>query len=227
MDNSCQHKPIPLILGGFIGLIAIFSIWTWLNSPLIVTVTGQGEMTMNVLNTTLTFSILGDGSDANGAIGSVKAKATNLRKILQDIGISESDIYESQISVVPSSTIVVGAQGFRSSMSMGAKNIPVNKVYSLISTLYANGASVVNQPEIASDNQQQLSKIAFDAAIKDAENQAADIAKTNHKWFRKAISITQSSQPTSSVTNKSDTSEASKDGSGKIISLVSVSYKMW
>ena len=227
MDNSCPHKPVPVIIGGFIGLIAIFCIWTWLSSPLVVTVAGTGEVTMNVLNTTVTFTVLGDGSDATGAIGNLKAKTANLRKILQDTGISESNIYESQISVIPASSIVVGAQGFRSSITMGAKNISTSKLDSLIPTLYSNGASLVNQPEISSENQAQLEKSALDVAMKDAEKQAADILKANHKFIKKAVAINQATSPTTSVSNKSDTSEIGKSGVGKIVSVVSISYKMW
>lgn len=217
----------------YIGLaILALGVYVWISSPMIVTVTGSGEASVPATNATVSFTISSSDNSIAAAVASVSAKADSMRNYLKSKGIAEGDIAESQVTAVPAALVTTGAQGYQATISMAAKTIHVSEVDGLVSDLYSNGALVVSQPVLSVENQDALSQQAFDAALKDAKSQAGAIGNKNWRFIRKIVSISQVSSPTTSTsTTKADitntNAQATSNGVFKIVSAVSVSYKMW
>lgn len=217
-------------------LIAVFAVvvWVWVTSPMIVTVTGSGEVSVPATNATVSFTLSGSDPSAQNAIGAVSAKALTVRNFLKTQGIVETDIAESQVTVVPAGLVSAGATGYQATISMATKTVHVSTISALVSSIYAQGALVVAQPVLSVENQDKLDQQAFDSAMNDAKSQASKIGLSNWKFFRKIVSISQVSSPTTSTsTTKADTlmgansQVAATNGVFKIVKAVSVSYKMW
>lgn len=212
--------------GIIIFLAVIFGVFiiTWINSPLVVTVTGTGELSVPATSATVSFTVSANDSSPQGAMDQVKTKTSNLRQVLRTTGIDEKEIMESQITVVPAAAYVAGATGYQASITMGAKSLNVAGVDSLVSQLYSNGAIVVAQPVLSADKQSELEAQAMNEAMADAKKQANDLAKKNLKLIKKIVLITQaSSASTATVTSKTE----SLGNEFKIAKAVQVSYKMW
>ncbi len=222
------------ILTYAIAAVVLLIIWTYVSSPLVVTVTGSGEVSVPATNATVSFTLSATDSSIGAAVASVQSKAVLMRTFLQTSGVAEGDIAESQVTAVPSALITAGAGGFQATISMAAKTTHVSNVGNLVSDLYTNGALVVAQPILSVENQDKLDQEALDSAMKDAKSQAEKIGMSNWKFIRKIVSISQASSPsTSTSTTRADTlttannSTAATNGVFKIVKAVSVSYKMW
>lgn len=218
------------------GLMAVVAllVYSWVMSPLIVTVTGTGELTAKAETAALTFTLTKNADNPQNALASVKDTATKIKESLKTAGITENDIYESQTTVVPASAVAAGATGFQATISMGVKTKEVNNLDSLTSQLYGQGAFVVSQPVLSVGNIDALEKEAYNMAIKDAKKKAGSLALSNWKLLRKIVLIEQSTTGASStVTTKAGTVDqvekklSPNDGLIKISKVVSVSYKMW
>lgn len=211
-----------------LGLLAAFvfavCFIAWINSPLIVTVTGSGELLAPAAAATVSFTASANDVSIQGAMDQVKTKAKNLRQVLRSTGIDEKEIMESQVTAVPAAAYAAGASGYQASVSMGAKTLNVVGVSDLVSLLYSGGAAVVAQPVLSADKQVELEAKAMDEAMNDAKKQARDLAKKNFKLIKKMVLIAQaSSGSTATVTSKTE----SLGSQFKIVKAVQVSYKMW
>lgn len=231
VQSTWGLKKILLI---FVSVFVLILLWTCINSPMIVTVTGTGEVSVPATNATVSFTLSTDDTNSQTAISNVNAKALAVRTFLIGKGVAEGDIAESQVVSVPAALITAGATGYRATISMAAKTTHVSDVSSLVANLYANGALVVSQPVLSVENQDKLEQDAFDAALKDAKSQASMVGRKNWKFIRKIVAVSQaSSGTTSTATTKADTltsandSVAAQNGVFKIVKAVSVSYKMW
>lgn len=214
-------------------LASIFA-YSWITSPMIVTVLGSGEVSSKAETATITFSITSSGDNPQSAITSLKSTSEKIKQTLSTSGIPESDIFESQVQVLPASAVVSGATGFQASTSMGIKTDKLNSLDGMINNLYALGAVVVSQPVLTVGDIESLEKEAYNLAIKDAKKKANAVAFSNWKLIKKIVLIEQSqSEASSTVTSKADTvSQVEKnispdDGLIKIKKVVSVSYKLW
>lgn len=215
-------------------LLFVIFIYQWASSPMVITVVGSGEVSATAENVTVTFSIGGKGDTASSALSDLNSRKEKIREALKNLSVLESDIYEQQATVYPSSLAVSGASGFTASASMGFKTVLVNNVDSLTSTLYTLGASVVSQPILSIKDKDTLDQKAYDLALKDAKSKANRIGNRNLKFLKKIILVQESQQnPTSTVTSKPDTvtqidyNIAAETGVIKVQKLLSVSYKMW
>ncbi len=235
MDPAqCCSWGFKKVLLAFGVLILVILLWTWVSSPMVVTVTGTGEVSVPATSATVSFSISSQDTSAQGAIAGVKGKVDAVKQMLKASGISEEDIVESQLTVVPASLITQGASGFQAQVVMSAKTIHVTAISDLISNLYNQGVAVVSQPVLAVEKVDELEAKAMDQALKDARSKASKIALKNWKLVKKMIALTQqSSASTATATSKADTlteannQQAAQNGVFKIVKAVSVSYKMW
>jgi len=221
-------------LGYTLAVLALIFAYSWITSPMIVTVTGVGEVTSPAETATLTFTISANGESPQAATTSAKSMVTNIKQKLSTSGIPESDIFESQTSVLPASAVVSGATGFQATISMGVRTEQISNLDQITNNLYSMGAVVVTQPVLSVGDVSSLEKQAYNLAVKDAKKKAGGIALSNWKLLRKIVLIEQSAtQPTSTVTTKADTASqiekniSPDDGLIKISKVVSVSYKMW
>ncbi|MEK9208622.1 MAG: SIMPL domain-containing protein [Patescibacteria group bacterium] len=222
-----------ILLGSGLVLLVVV-VWTYISSPLVITVTGSGEVSVPATNATLSFTLSANDNSIATAVSSVQNKADTMRSFLRTKGVAEGDIAQSQVTAVPASLVVAGASGFQATVSMAAKTVNVSSVSGLVADLYTNGALVVAQPVLSVENQNKLNQEALDSAMKDARSQASKIGNSNWKFIRKIVSISQASSPsTSTSTTKADVvtsganTTAATNGVFKIVKAVSVSYKMW
>lgn len=211
-------------VGGFL--------YTWVSQPLVVTVTGLGEVEAPASSVALSFALSAEDATPNGASTTAKTNAQGLRNLLEGKGVPQANIVESQVTITPLQALNPNLSGYQASLSMGAKLSNVSEVGGLISELYSNGASLVSQPIITADDQDALSQQAFDAALKDAKDQANKIGTKNWKFIRKIAAIGQAQDVSSAATTKSSDS-GSKFDTGvvsdkfKVSRIVSVTYRMW
>lgn len=217
-----------------VSLVLLIFVYQWASSPMIVTVTGAGEVFAPAESATLTFTLSSSGDNPQTAVNTVKSISSKIKESLKPRGIPESDIYESQVAVYPASVVIPGASDFRATVNMGVKTTHINNLDELTLSLYAQGATLVTQSVLAAGNTQNLEKEASAKAIVDAKKQAANIALGNWKLIRKIVAIQQTTSPrTSTITSKADTATqieqnySPETGVIKISKVVSVSYKMW
>lgn len=217
------------LLAIFLGLVLIY-----VTSPMLVTVSGVGEVSVPATNATVTFTLAANDANPQGAISNVNARALAMRSYLAGKGIAETDIAESQVTTSPLALAVAGATGFQSVITMAAKTTSVSDISTLVAGLYANGAAIVSQPILTVENQEDLEDQALELALADAKEEAKVVGLMHWKFFRKVIAVSQASSGSSSTaTTKADTTTAASDavaaqnGVFKIVKAVSVGYKMW
>ncbi len=229
--TNWDRRKILMVVGS---AIAVVVFWVWVSNPLLVTVTGTGEVSVPATNATISLTLSSNDSSIQTAVASAQSKADTMRQYLISKGVAEGDIAQSQVTAVPASLVTAGAAGFQARISMAAKTTHVSEVSSLVADLYTNGALFVAQPVLSVENQDKLDQEAVDKAMKDARSQAFKMGLKNWKIIKKTISISQVSSPTTSTsTTKADSvtenanGVAALNGVFKIVKAVAVSYKMW
>lgn len=221
------------LLYALIAVVAIFS-YEWISSPMVITVTGVGSVSAPAESGSLTFSLSANADSPENSLNSIKNNVIKVKSSLGQLGIPESDIFESQASVVPASTVLPGATGFQSTVSMGLKTKKVTIMDRIIATLYSNGATVVSQPVLTVQQKDKMERDSFNLAFKDAKSKAWALQLSNFKIIKKVVLVQESqNQSASTVTTKADTTSqvtgnvSPNDGLIKVNKVVSVSYKMW
>lgn len=209
----------------FVFGLTLLILWSWLNNPMVVTVTGVGSVSVPATNATISFSLSASDGSSQGAVIAVQTKADYMRNYLKTKGVAAGDIAQTQVTVVPSSLVTQGATGYQATISMAAKTTHVTDISTLVTSLYSNGAQVVSQPVLSVENQDKLSQDAFDSAMKDAKSQAGKIALSNWRFIKRIVGISLVTSPTTSNSTTQDS--ASSNGVFKIAKAVSVTYKMW
>ena len=235
-SNCCcpmnfSFKKVLVMLGV---VLAVLVLWQLVSSPMVVTVTGVGKVSVPATNAQVSVTISLNSDTAQSAMAAVKAKADSIKAILIGSGVAESDISESQITSYPASLAAAGATGYQAAMQIVAKTTHVSTVGDLVASLYSAGASLVAQPVLSVENQSALEVKASDAAIADAKKQISRIALKNLKLIRKTIALYETTgSTTSTTTSKADTVTgtqsqlAAQNGVFEITKTVSISYKLW
>ncbi|HET7099020.1 MAG TPA: SIMPL domain-containing protein [Patescibacteria group bacterium] len=233
LESQMNVGPKKLLLV-FASIAAVMIFWVWVNNPMLVTVTGTGEVSVPATNATLSFTLSASDNSISSAVSSVQGKADTMRAYLISKGVAEGDIAQSQVTAIPAGLVTAGASGFQARISMAAKTTHVSSVGGLVADLYTNGALVVSQPVLSVENQDKLDQEALDKALKDASSQAFAMGLKKWKIIKKVVSISQVSSPTTSTsTTKADSvtenanTVAALNGVFKIVKAVSVSYKLW
>lgn len=218
----------------FLFFVILLSVYQWISNPLVITVVGNSSVTAQAESAVVTFTLTNNADNPDSALANLKTNITKLKDNLKSMSVQESNLYESQASVVPASTISASATGFQATATMGVKTEKVSDISSIVSMLYSSGAVVVSQPVLTAKDAEKEDKLAYDQALKDAKSKANKIAISNWKLIKKIVLIQESQQQsTSTVTTKADvatqvTDNISPDqGFIKINKAVSVSYKLW
>jgi len=76
--SSGLKKKLLIVLG--IVLLMVF--WTYLSSPMLVSVTGTGNVSVTASNATIDFSVTSSDPAVQGAISGVQAKADAIKQLL-------------------------------------------------------------------------------------------------------------------------------------------------
>jgi uncharacterized protein YggE len=215
-------------------LIFVLFLWQWVSSPLIVAVSGVGEVSVPATSATVTATLSVNAGSVQDAVVSINAKAGDLKTILLSNGVSEEDISISQITTYPASLISTTGTGYQSSLQISAKTTDVPGISGLVADLYSMGATIVSQPVLNVENQKDLEAKATEEALNDAKSQIAVLAKRNAKLFRKMVVLNeQTTSTTSDSSSKADEKTiaeselAAENGVFKIGKVVTVQYKLW
>ncbi|MBU0998572.1 SIMPL domain-containing protein, partial [Patescibacteria group bacterium] len=161
-NDRCGLKfSIKNILVATAAFIVLIVIWTWISSPMLISVTGMGEVSVAPTNATLSFTLSSNDTNSATAIAAVNSKVDFLKQLIKNTGVPEEDIVETQVNVVPAASIALGSTGYQASISMAVKTSHVNSVSTLISTLYDNGAVFVSQPTLGVEDSKALEQKAF------------------------------------------------------------------
>ena len=221
-------KPFKLFAKGLLFVFLAGFVWKWITSPVITTVTGSGEVSVAADSAIVTFTLTSTNTDASLAVATVKDKVDAMGDMLKvNWGVQEADIYESQVTVLPTAT------GFQAAITVGLKSAQVPRVGELVASLYKNGAAYVSQPVLSVENIDEYEAEALQEALKDAKKDANKLSMKNLKFIKKVVSIDQSiSESTSTVSSNLDGTDESSDytiqsGIIKIQKAVAVSYMMW
>lgn len=217
-----------------LGFVLVLVVYFWLSSPLVMTVTGVGEVSVPAENAVLTFTLISTKDNPNDALSDVKSNVTRIKDSLKSFGVGDSDVYESQAVVVPASTVSAGASGFQATINVGLKINSIDNIDTLTTSLYGLGAIIVSQPQLSVQDSQVVDSQAYDLALKDAKSKANKIALKNFKLIKRVVLIQESQTPvTTTVTKQAsdvDSAELNIDkntGLIKFSKVLSVSYKMW
>ena len=217
----------------FVGVVVLMFVWFWINNPLIVTVTGSGEVSTMPDTVVVSFVVSSQNGNPQSAVSGAQAKVTLMKAILERYGLDES-LVQSQVTVLPPAlTQIEGI--YDASITVSAKVSDYSKAGELVAILYSNGADLVTQPILSADDTEQLEKEALNMAMDDANKQVNMVAMQNLKLFRKKVAVTQVTTPTtSSVTSKTapegltpEQGLPEANDTFKVAKVVSVVYKMW
>jgi len=231
METALNTFKKPLFL---LSVFLFLIFWQWLNSPMIITVTGSGEVSAPAESATVTFTVSVDDQSVSQAVSLTGDRVNSIKESLTSLGIAESNIYESEIATYPTNTLREGASGFTAVSTMGIKTNGTENIEKIIPLLYEKGATLVSQPVLSVDNTQKLEADAFNLALKDAKKRANAIALKNLKFLKKIVLVEQTqTQLTTTVTTKADVETQVEQNISpesrmiKIQKTLSVSYKMW
>ena len=147
------------IIGGVIAVVFVLVAWAWYSNPLVVTVTGVGEVSVPPENALVSFIVSSASPDVNVAVGGVDGKIGQIKSALSSFSVSEEDISQTQVNVVPPSLMGGGSVDYSATVTMAVKVSDYSMVNALVSTLYAQGVSYVSQPVLSVENSDDLEKV--------------------------------------------------------------------
>lgn len=218
-------------------LIIAILVYSWINSPLIVTVTGVGRVSVPASTARFTLAVAQNDTSPVIATVNLRSRLDQLKNVLTENGIKPESIVESQIQITPAAALIPNATGFQASATLGAASTDIANLSTLIGSLYERGATIISQPILEVENQGKLEADAVKKALDDAKTQAGAIGKSHLKFIRKVAAVSQTPTPTSgtlssknqaSATGENQTAEtAANPNSLEIVKVVTVSYRMW
>ena len=215
-------------------VLAVLVMWQWISSPMVVTVYGEGKVSVPATSATVTSSVSINADTPQNAIAAVKAKANVLKSVLMASGVLEEDISESQVTTYPANLVTTGTSGYQAAIILTAEVTDVGTLDGLVANLYASGASLVQQPVLNIENESVLKDEATKAALKDARSQVSKIALRHFKFIRKTVSLYEADSSTTSTSTSKAVAAASggdetssANGVFEIAKVLSVSYKLW
>ncbi len=221
-------------------LMALFVIFLlafafWYFNPLVVTITGTSEVSAVPEKARISYLVTDVGATVGDAISKVGVKQNLLRsKILNSFNVSDSNITESQVSVIPPA-LSQNLNQYAASMAVDVKLNDYTQVSSFVSALYGEGASYVSQPVLLVENTKDLESQAYQLALKDADSKASAIGKKHLKFLKRRVAVSVAVSSPESVTTKREVMGTANEkqeapivsDSFKMTSVVTVTYKMW
>jgi len=223
MENNNKKYLIGLVI-----LIVGFFAWRYISNPLIVTVTGTGKVTVQATSARLDASVVVTGDTVDQVLGDLKTKVASVRLAMVTGNVNEKNMSQSQIQVTPLSAVMSGAKGYSATVVLYGKTDDAVNVSDLVAKIYKAGASIVSQPVIEVDNEQELENSALKIALDEAGSNARYLAGLKKKMFRKMISVQQASSGNLATSTKIEMSSEGKTASSfEMAKAVSVVYWMW
>jgi len=221
MDNNKKY------LVGLFALIIGFFVYRYITNPLVVTVSGTGKVTVPASGARLSVSIVETGDDVNKVEEAIKAKIAAVRLSMVTNGVNEKSLSQTQMQIMPLSAVVSGAKGYSAQVNIVGQVSDVSNLSGLVVKLYQSGASIVSQPVIEVENQQELENAALKMAMADADKNLKMVSRLKMKLFRKTVSVQQASSGNTSTATKVTENEGNVGTSIEVAKAVSVVYQLW
>ncbi len=212
---------------GFLGVVFLFFIYRYLSNPLLATVSGSGKVTVPASGARLSVSVVETGDDVSKVEQAIKAKAAAVRLSMVTNGVNEKSLTQTQMQVTPLSAVVSGAKGYSAQVNITGQIGDVSDLSGLVVKLYQSGASIVSQPVIEVENQQDLENQALKMALSDADKNLKIVSRLKRKIFKKVVSIQQASSGNASTATKITENNGSAGTSIEVAKAVSVVYQLW
>lgn len=220
------------VVFAFVAVVVAGLLWHWATTPMVVSVSGTGRVSVPAEKAAFSVTVSVVDPDLTHAVTEVRQKVTTLRGLLENEGISSDWVSETQLQVMPVGALVAGATGNQAVVTLLVETPYVNTVSQLVVFLYQNGATLVSQPVVVAENQQDLENQALQEALAKADQSAKMISRKKWKFFRRPISITQASSGQAATETKAglamtETGELVPGGDTfEIVQAVSVVYEL-
>lgn len=212
---------------GFVALLVLFFVWRYITNPLVITVTGSGKVVVPATTARVTATVVDTADTAESVEISLKTKISSVRLAMVNGGVKEESLSQSQIQITPLAAVVSGAKGFSATVSIVGQSSDVANINTLLVKVYQAGASLVSQPVIEVNNEQQLENDALKMALKEADANAKYLAKLNWKLIKRVASVQQASSGNTSTTTKVAEKDGVLSSSFEVAKAVSVVYYLW
>ncbi len=214
-----------------LGIIITSLIWTYATNPIVISVSGTGSVTVPATYAISQITMAATGADAGSAITALQSKINNVKTILTNNNVVEENIAQSQPQVTPAALVVAGASGYQATEIISFKTKYITDMPSLVTNLYANGATVVAQPTYLAENQEVAERTAMQEAITKADTESKFFTRSRFKFIRKIVAIQQASSGSTAQSvikdSQSQNAEIVANGGIKIGQAVQVTYKIW
>ncbi len=221
MDNTKKY------VYGFVGIVILFFVWRYVTNPLVITVTGSGKVTVPASTALISATVVETGDGADTVEKSLKTKIGAVRLAMVNGGVDEKSLVQSQVTITPLAAVVSGAKGYSATAQISGQSKDVANLNILIVKVYQAGASIVSQPVVLVDNQQNLENSALKMALTDADSNAKYLAKLKWKMFKKLMSVQQASSGNTSTSTKVADNNGVAGSSFEVAKAVSVVYYLW
>lgn len=226
-EHSSFFRNLFLIIFGLV-------FYVWITNPMTVTVTGYGDTDVPANSAIISLTVTDIDISASQAWANLEQKVQEIKKTMVEGGVDPAQLVQSQIQILPASTVSPGASGFAATVTLGGPTSNIGNISALTSTLYERGASIVSQPVLKNENIESLESDAMKKALKDAGDQAKSIGAQNWRFFKRVGSVVQAETPTTG-TFTTETQNDAEGGLGKIITpnsfkiskAVQVTYLIW
>lgn len=205
-----------------ISVIAVVVFGMWIFSPTEVVVMGTGKVSVPASSATFNVTVTASNDVASVALTDLRAKVSKIKQVLSDINIGSENITETQITITPSAAIVPNAKGFQAMETITVKTGNVPMAPEMVANMYASGATIVSQPVVTVENQEELEQQAFNEALDKAKQSLRDTVGL--RPFRKMVGIQQASSGNTATATKA---EADNKGSFEVTKVVQVVYRVW
>jgi len=205
--------------------------FAWITNPLTVTVTGVGSVDVPATSAIISLTTTDINDSPTLAQANLEQKLQLLKQTLLENGVDSQKLIESQIQIIPASSLVPGATGFAATTTLGGPTSQITNLGTLTALLYERGATLVSQPVLQNEDLDKLESQALKDALKNAQDQAGSIGSKNFRFFRRIGAVTQVDTPTTgtftSQQEVTEGEEAAPPNTFKIAKAIQVTYLMW
>jgi uncharacterized protein YggE len=155
-----------------------------------ITVSTNGEVEADPDRAVVSVGIEASGDTADAVTGELASGAQRLRETFDDLGIPDENVEEGQYRVHPAHGR--DAQGFEGAHSFEVTLTDVDRVGELIDAATEAGADNVGRVDFSlqEDTRSELRKDAIDAALANADEEAAHIADNRGVSLEGTTSVT-------------------------------------
>ncbi|KON87088.1 hypothetical protein AF332_09885 [Sporosarcina globispora] len=147
--------------------------------PNILRVSGEGKLAVQPDQANIKLGVVTEDEELQNAQEQNAAAISNIKKSLNDIGITDKQIQTSDFTIFPQYDFVDGKQIFRGYRVEHILSITVNEIEDtglVVDTAVDNGANIVRGINFEAENQSELYQHALSLAVMDAYKKAETIA---------------------------------------------------